>query len=412
METVFSRQGLNWLNFFLAAAQTGFGPFISVYLTQQGWSQADVGFALSLGTGAALLFQLPSGVLVDAFHTKRRITAIALVMLGVSAALLAAAPQWETIWTAQVLHALASCILTPAVAAITLSLCGHAAYGERLGLNARYASIGNALAAGGLGACAFYFNERSVFAVTAMLVLPALLALFTIRATDRVGEQDHSSLLLPKQRRRDEGPAWCIFRDPTLHIFAVCIVLFHLSNAAMLPLALNELAKRTGAAGFAVSASIVVPQIVVALASPFTGRAAQRWGRRPVLLIGFAALPLRALAFATLPGAVPLVMLQTLDGISAAVFGIMLPLVAADETERTGYLNLAIASLGLAAGLGATFSTTIAGLMADAFGAPVAFLGLAVAGVAALFLVWQMMPETRPMHHRSGWRPTGRRVTA
>jgi len=52
--------GLNGLNFFSAAMQTAFGPFFTVYLTQQDWSQVDVGVALSVGTLAALIFQLPA----------------------------------------------------------------------------------------------------------------------------------------------------------------------------------------------------------------------------------------------------------------------------------------------------------------------------------------------------------------
>ena len=89
-------------------------------------------------------------------------------------------------------------------------------------------------------------------------------------------------------------------------------------------------------------------------------------------------------------------MIEVLDGVSATVFGLTMPLIAADLTHRTGYLNLAIGSLGLAAGLGATASTTVAGWLADTFGAPVAFFGLALAGLAALAMVWRMMPETRP----------------
>jgi MFS family permease len=145
-----------------------------------------------------------------------------------------------------------------------------------------------------------------------------------------------------------------------------------------------------------VSAAIIVPQAVVVACSPWVGRLAQTFGRRPLLLIGFAALPVRGLLFATAPGAVPLVAMQLLDGVSATVFGLMMPLIAADLTRRTGYLNLAIGALGLAAGLGATASTTAAGVVADRFGAPAAFLGLAVIGFAAVALIWWMMPETRP----------------
>ena len=75
----------------------------------------------------------------------------------------------------------------------------------------------------------------------------------------------------------------------------------------------------------------------------------------------------------------------------------MIPLIAADVTRRTGYLNLAISSIGLAANIGATLSTTLGGLVADRFGISAALTALAMAGLAATVLVWLALPETRPV---------------
>jgi MFS family permease len=389
-----SRLGLNGLNFFTAAIQAGFGPFIAVWLTQNGWSLIDLGLALSIGTLAALIGQLPGGMLVDQIHHKRMVAIGALIALGASALLLCLAPTEPLVWTAQVTHGLASCVMTPAIAALTLSVCGHDNFSERLGQNTRYASLGNAASAALLGAAASTISEQAVFLVTAALVAPALVSLFMIRGTDCVDPQDdHPALRHPRDR---EHWPWQIFAEPALHVFAIACVLFQLANAALLPVALNGLTQRGDAPGLLVSATIVVPQIIAALMAPWAGGLAQRIGRRPVLMAGFAAVPLRALLFALLPGALPLAVLQALDGVSAAVFGMMLPLIAADLTQRTGYLNLAIGALGLASGLGATFSTVIAGSIGDRFGDPLTFLFLATVGAVAVALIWAAMPETRP----------------
>jgi MFS family permease len=389
-------EGLNGINFLTGAIQTAFGPFLTVYLTQQGWSQVDIGLALSIGTVSALVFQIPAGLLVDHTHYKRISIALALVLIGVTAVVMVAAPDLHAVLAARVLHAFASCLLGPAIAALTLALFGHDLFSERLGVNARYASVGSAFAAAALGGVAYYLSVRDVFVFTAALTVPALLTLSAFRAGDRA-EDAHPALLHPRERRDREHRPWHLFHDPTLHIFIACVVLFHFANAAMLPLALNVLSRHVEQSGFVISAAIIVPQIVVASASPWTGHLAQRLGRKPILLAGFAALPLRGLLFVADPGAIPLVAIQVLDGVSATVLGLTVPLIAADLTIRTGYLNLAIGSFGLAAGLGATASTTAAGWLADSFGAPVAFVGLALAGLAALATVWLMMPETRPV---------------
>jgi MFS family permease len=394
-----SRLGLNGLNFFTAGVQAGFGPFIAVWLTQQGWSLTDLGAALSIGTFAALLFQVPGGMLVDQVHRKRAITALGLIALGVSALMLCLYPSRPLIWSAQVAHALASCIVTPAIAALTLSLCGHDSFSERLGVNTRYAALGNAASAALLGAAVWYVSEQAVFVVTAALVVPALIALFMIRSTDHIeASDDHPALRHPRERAY---PSWRIFAEPSLHVFALAVVLFQLANAALLPLALSGITRNGGVSGFAVSATIILPQIIAAGLAPWAGRLAQRFGRRPVVLVGFAAVPVRALLFATLPDAVPLTVYHALDGVSAAVFGLMLPLIAADVTKRTGHLNLAIGALGLAAGVGATFSTVVAGAIAERFGMLETFLFLAAVSGAAVALLALAMPETRPVRRRA-----------
>src|SRR6185437_11254991 len=189
-----------------------------------------------------------------------------------------------------------SCVLTPAIAALTLSICGHQAYGERLGVNARYASLGNAAGAVLLGFGASLLSYRSVFLLTAALVIPSIAALYAIRPEDCSGaHEDHAATWHPHDQRRYRRRIRATLRDMRLHIFWICLLLFHLGNAAMLPLTLNGLAGRVAQTGWLITAAILLPQAVVAAMSPWAGEMAQRHGRRPVLLMGFAAVPLHGL---------------------------------------------------------------------------------------------------------------------
>ena len=128
MNSLRPQLGLNGLNFFSAAMQVAFGPFFTVYLTQREWTQGDIGYALSIGTASALAFQLPAGWVVDNIHLKRLATALALLIIANSAIMVVAAPTMGMVLASQILHGFASCMITPAIAALTLMLCGHAAY--------------------------------------------------------------------------------------------------------------------------------------------------------------------------------------------------------------------------------------------------------------------------------------------
>ena len=112
-------------------------------------------------------------------------------------------------------------------------------------------------------------------------------------------------------------------------------------------------------------------------------------------MIGFAALPLRGLLLSVLITPTGVIAAQALDGVGGAVFGVMLPLVAADVTRGTNRFNLCLGLFGLAAGLGATISTTLGGVLATHLGTRMAFLCLGAAGAAAMALVGFALPETK-----------------
>lgn len=394
-----SLRALDWLNFFVANVQTGFGPFIASYLASHKWTQGEIGMVLSIGTISAMVSQVPGGAAVDALKNKKGAAAWAIAAIILSAVLLAASPTVVPVIAAEVFHGFASCMLVPAMAAISFALVGRESLGDRLGRNARWASLGSAVAAGLMGLTGEYFSARAVFWLTAALALPALVALAMIEPTHHHHAAPRASAPRADEDEDEDEERETLrelLRDKRMLIFAACVVLFHLSNAAMLNLAAGEVTAGMGEnVQLVIAACIIVPQAIVAMLSPWVGRSAQRWGRRPILLLGFAALPLRALLFAGVSSPYLLVPVQMLDGISAAVFGVMLPLIAADVAGGKGRYNLCIGLFGLAAGVGATLSTALAGFAADHFGNAMSFFGLAAAGALATLLVWFAMPETR-----------------
>ena len=391
-----SLRGLDWFTFFVADIQTGFGPFLSVYLTTQKWNQADIGLVLSIGSIAALLGQLPGGWVVDVVRNKQRAAVLAVVAIGASALLIALWPAFAVIVLAKLLHVGASSVLGPAIAAITLGFVGYAALGPRLGRNASFAAVGNGVAAAVMGACGYFISAQAVFYVTAVLTIPTVMALLQVRSGEAAPLCADGGVASNRTGEPMIGVAQ-LLRSRGLIVLAVCVMLFHAANAALLPLVGSQMTMQSGSwATVLIAACIVVPQLAVALISPAIGTLANTWGRRPLLLIGFGALPLRAALLASTSDPYVIVVVQLLDGISGAALGVLVPLVLADVARGTGRFNLAQGIVGSMIGIGAAISTILAGRLADAFGMATAFAALALMAVAAFLVLLACMPETKP----------------
>jgi hypothetical protein len=121
-----SQRGLDWFSFFLADMQTGWGPFVAAYLTSKNWTQLDIGLMLTVGTLASMVLQIPIGALVDYVPAKRLLAAVAVAAISGSALLLALWPVFSVVLGAKILHAIASSLAGPVLAAISLGLVDYA----------------------------------------------------------------------------------------------------------------------------------------------------------------------------------------------------------------------------------------------------------------------------------------------
>jgi len=406
-----SLYGLDWFAFFVADIQTGWGPFVAAYLTSVGWLQFDIGTVLTIGTMAGFILQVPLGAVVDAVPAKRLLAAIAVVCISASALLLATWPSFSPVVIAKLLHAVASCLIGPAMAAISLGLVGHTLLSVRLGRNARFLSLGNAIAAGVMGVIGYYFTSRAIFLFTAGLGLPTLIALAFIRSADIDPD------LARGGQPRDRGhPSWDALRalvyNRPLVIFAGAVFLFQLANAAALPTMASLLsAQLPQTATLILSVCIFAPQFVVAAIAPAVGRRAESWGRRPLLILCLLALAVRCACFAATSKPVLVIAVQLLDGISAATLAVLVPLILADVMRGTGHYNLAQGVVGAAVGIGASLSTEVAGYISDHLGTSSTFLFLTGAAAIGLLLVIGLMPETKGARDAAAATATLRSIT-
>jgi MFS family permease len=389
----FRPRSLDGLNFLLADVRGALGPYLNVFLvTQRHWSQADVGWVTTIGGLVGLAVQTPIGAAIDVTRAKRALVVLALVVLGIGGFAIFAWPRFWPVLTANALMAAVGDVFGPAVAAITLGLYRHATLARRLGRNSAFDHAGNVAIAVAAGAIGYATSQRMVF-----LLVPVFAALSIACVLSIPGAAiDHE-----RARGDDSGtPAsaslWRVFADcRPLLVFGCCVLLFHFANAPLLPLVGQKLA---GAhphwATALVSACIIAAQLIMLPIALLVGATADRIGRKPILLIGFGILPVRAVLYTLSDDSAWLIGVQLLDGVGAGIYGAITPLVIADLMRGTGRYNVAQGAVATMMGIGASVSGLAAGEIVDHAGYTAAFLTSGAAALVALAALIVAMPET------------------
>jgi MFS family permease len=393
----FHPASLDALNFLLADVRGALGPYLNVFLvTQQQWSQSSVGLVTTVSGILGLVVQTPIGAAIDATRAKRLLVVAALAVLAAGAAAIYALPQFWPVLIANTAMAMVGDVFGPAVAALTLGLYGRTGLARRLGRNSAFDHAGNVAIAAAAGAVGWLFAQRAVFLLVPVFAVFAALAVLSIPAgaidheRARGGEHEPGSSV--------DAPAGLgiLFTCRPLLIYAACAFCFHFANAPLLPLVGQKLAiAHQSLATPMMSSCIIAAQLIMLPIALAVGRYADRIGRKPILLIGFAVLPIRALLYTASDNAAWLIGVQLLDGVGAGIFGAITPLVIADLMRGTGRYNVAQGAVATAQGIGASLSGFAAGVTVDRLGYGAAFTGAAVVAAIALAALALAMPETR-----------------
>jgi MFS family permease len=365
--------------------------------------------------------QTPAGAIVDAARRKRVLVAAALCVLAAGAALLLLRHDVVAVYVAQFLIGATGPFLAPTIAAITLGIVGASLFDRQFGKNQAFNSAGNVFTAILVALVSYKLGYRYIFVVAIVLAIPALLSLLGIDANQidyarargasrntrdentrdaRASEADarngksRAAGAAPNDKKIQSEGISVLAKDRTLLCFLAACFLFHLSNAAMLPLLGEMLAKgNPRMAPPFMSACIIVTQLVIAGSAAWIASRAGK-GRKPLLLLGFGVLPIRGVLYTLAHAPAALIGIQFLDGVANAVFVIVSILVIKDRTEGTGRFNLASGALATMIGIGAALSNAIGGALVQRFGFRGSFLGLAAVAVAAFAVLFFGVPET------------------
>ena len=400
------RLALDALNFSLADSPSVLGPFLGVFLlTRYHWDQAEIGLVAMIGGLSGIAARIPIGAAIDASSAKRALLIAAVSAMALAALGAAWAPTLWVVILASVAVAVAGAIQGPAVAALTLGLFERSELAQRMGRNGAFDHAGNIFTAVAAGIVGSLVSQRAVFLLVPLFSLAAGLSVLAIRPKDI----DHARA---RGGDADTRPASYgeLLHDTPLLVFSLCVMLFHLANAAMLPLVGQRLAlTHDGWESAMMSLCIMGAQVVMLPVALLCGISADRIGRKPMLIAGFAVLAARGMLYTLSDQPAWLLGVQLLDGVGAGVMGVMVPLLVADLTEGSGRYNVSLGAVTALGGVGAALSNAVAGAIVVERGYDVAFASLSAIALLAFTLLWWQLPETAGRLRPVTVAPAGRR---
>ncbi|TPG07515.1 MFS transporter [Sphingomonas oligophenolica] len=385
------KRALQALNFFMADIQAGIGPFLGVFLQQRGWATGPIGTVMTAGGVAGMLFTAPAGAFIDHTTRKRMVVVVTGICTVAASFLILLSQSGWVVTVSQIATAIAGAAIGPAVAGMTLGIVHQKGFNAQNGRNQAWNHAGNMVGAGLSGWLGWQFGMPAIFYLAGVFGVLAITSVLLIpeRTIDHQAARG-----LEKGDKDDAGGGQAegfrvLLRNKPMLILAASLAFFHLGNGAMLPLySLAVVGAGKGTPAVFTATTVVVAQAVMIVTSLIAMRVAVGRGYWLVLLISFAALPVRGLIAGTVIQHWGVWPVQALDGIGAGLQSVAVPGLVACLLNGTGRVNVGQGAVMTVQGLGASLSPAIGGWVAQILGYRIAFfiLGGFALGSLALWL--------------------------
>ena len=375
------------INLFTGDIQGGLGPFLGTWLAgAASWSPARIGLVTTLVGVGALLLSGPFGALVDRLGRPRLLIALACGAILCGTLALLPVRSFGGVFAAQMIAAAGGTLLLPAVTALTLGIVGKERFPKQQGRNQAFNHLGILLAAGLIS-----LGTGWLGAAVAFWVLGAMAVLAIVATVTTPGHCYSERRAVGWKEEGDDQPeraGWkSVVGNRRLLVLAVALTLFNLGNGGMLSLLGQKLVATAVDATTWTARYVMVAQLVMVPVALFAGSLADRSGRRKLLLVAFAVLPIRALLSAMIDDPYWLIAAEILDGVASGIVGVAVPVVVADLTWGSGRTQTALGTLNAVQGIGGALSAWYGGLAQSILGWSGAFLALGAPALAALALV-------------------------
>lgn len=386
------------LNFFMADMQAGIGPFLGVFLQQRGWQSGPIGTVMTAGGVAGMLFTAPAGAFIDHTTKKRLVVVVTGICTVLASFLILWSQAWAVVTVSQVATAIAGAAIGPAVAGMTLGVVRQKGFNAQNGRNQAFNHAGNMIGAGLSGWLGWKFGMPAIFYLSAAFGVLAIISVLSI--PERAIDHQAARGLEKGDDDQDGGKAEgfkVLMRNKPMLILALALACFHLGNGGMLPLyTLAVVGAGQGNPALFTATTVVVAQAVMIAASIVAMKVAAGRGYWLVLLISFAALPLRGFLAGTIIQHWGVWPVQALDGIGAGLQSVAVPGLVACLLKGTGRVNVGQGAVMTVQGVGASLSPAIGGWIAQVFGYRACFFILGSFAIASLALWIGFAATLRP----------------
>jgi predicted MFS family arabinose efflux permease len=373
------------VNFFMADMQSGIGPFIGVFLAEHSWASGLIGTAMTVGNVAGMLIATPVGGFIDSSRHKRAWVIVPGIAVVAASSIILVWQNFLAVAASQVATSIAGAAIVPAVTGITLGIVGQRGFNRQNGRNQAFNHAGNMVGAAVSGLLGWYFGYISVFLLAAAFGVITIACVFMISPASI----DHRAARGSKEDDSDAQPSGMavLLKHKTLLVLALALAIFHLGNAAIVPLyGISAVTGSQTSGPSFVATIIVIAQGTMVIASIVGMRVAEKRNYWLLMLISFLMLPLRGVLACFLTGWWGVVPVEILDGVGVGLQSIAVPGMVARSLYSTGRVNLAQGAVITVQGAGAALSPALGGWIAQGVGFSPTFLILGGLGVAAAAL--------------------------
>ncbi|OXI28747.1 MFS transporter [Burkholderia sp. AU16741] len=396
-------RALEALNFFLADVQAGIGPFIGVILLSRGWGADAIGSVMTLAGLAAMAATPLAGALVDAVRAKRALIVVATAVTALASLTMMFVHSYSAVAASQVLAAVSGAVLAPAAAGVTLGIVRRQGFDRQFGRNQMANHAGNVAGAALAGWLGWHVGFDAVFALVGVFTVLAIVSTLAIpghaidhasaRGLDPAGAAPGTDAAHPHASAATStsrvGGLRTLADNRPLVLLGASLALFHLGNAAMLPLyGMGVVVTHRSNPSAFTAQTIVIAQFVMIAAAWLAPRLIRAHGYWRVLLFSYLVLPVRGLVAAAWMSEAGVWPVQVLDGIGAGLQSVVVPALVVRLLHGSGRVNAGQGAVATAQGIGAALSPVLGGVLAQHFGYPAAFvvLGAVSTGSLALWL--------------------------